>query len=122
MTRLELRRLALRATRCPELMPVLQDTLLESPVYGRLFERAIQEARELANANPHAAAFVVVFNPSGRLHVRMPFGSETPFRVQMFHGGDFFWQNPDSGIRKLAAAEHVVVFVVQRSRDEERLP
>ena len=50
MTRLQLRRLALEASRRPELLPALQDALLESPDYGPLFERIIVEARETARS------------------------------------------------------------------------
>ena len=52
MTRLQLRRLALQATRRPELLPVLQDALLESPVYGDAFERAIERAHADASTTP----------------------------------------------------------------------
>ena len=49
MTRFQLRRLALQATRRPDLLPVLQDALLESAEYGPKFEVAIQSAHERAS-------------------------------------------------------------------------
>ena len=67
MTRFQLRRLALQATRRPELLPVLQDALLESAAYGADFENAIKEARLLTRGSVWPV--VVAFNP----RLRTPF-------------------------------------------------
>lgn len=70
MTRFQLRRLALQATRRPELLPALQDALLESEL-GPQFEAAIaiahDRAARLANETRTSrhypfAAVVIAFN------------------------------------------------------------
>ena len=68
MTRFQLRRLALQATRRPELLPVLQDALLESAAYGPAFERAIADAHALADTKRLFPGYgiVVAFGPGKR--------------------------------------------------------
>ena len=64
MTRLQLRHLALQSTREPELLPVLQDALLESAAYGAEFELMMDVARDHARRAGYGV-YVVAFNPTG---------------------------------------------------------
>ena len=67
MTRFQLRRLALQATRRPELLPVLQDALLESATYGPRFEQAIAVVHHDSASPlfPWATTFLVAWDPRG---------------------------------------------------------
>lgn len=113
MTRLQLRRLALQATRRPELLPVLQDALLESAEYGRLFEQAIAIAREDArhDENTGFIAQVVSFKIAS---------SRSPFAVQGFRPSDFALDNSRGWLRILASCDEVPVYHVPIRRRRQR--
>ena len=61
ISRIALRRLALRSSRSPELLPVLQDALLEA--YPEAFESAIERVEEASRKNPDAL-LIVLFDVS----------------------------------------------------------
>ena len=101
MTRLQLRRLALQATRRPELIPALQDALLESPYYGPKFEEMIAKAREENTPGLHT---VIVFAASLEPH----------FSIRKFYDSDFDWSWRYSLARRHARLGEVPVLVVSR--------
>ena len=110
MTRLELRRLAFRATRNPkEWLPVLQDALLEH--YGEKFERAMIRAREIASESLPGTFVVVVYDPAP-----LPFGrSRSPgpdFSVASYiRPEDLDHAQPTSRVRQFAEEGRVIVFL-----------
>lgn len=109
MTPFQLRRLALQATRRSELWPVLQDALLESPAYGRSFERAMAEAhvrckRNLGTMDP--ISFVVVFDPLEEVFSH-DFGL---FDIYAFYSHDFDWSVPHSALREFARSGRIPVY------------
>ena len=110
MTRLQLRRLALQATRRPELLPVLQDALLESPVYGTRFEHAMGTARGYAARVPHGI-FVVAFDT--RLHL-----PHDAIRVVQFDERDFDWARTGSWVRNMGRHSMAPVFIARGSRSK----
>lgn len=114
MTPFQLRRLAFQATRRPELLPVLQDALLESPVYGAAFEWAMQRARDSAAEQWRAAPdtadawrLAVVFDPRGG----QPPLPDAAFYIYTLRNTDFDWANPGSWVRVLARTGRSIVFV-----------
>lgn len=113
MTRLQLRRLALQATRRPELLPVLQDALLESALAPR-FEEAVGEARELAAQNP-GQCYGVIFA------LRPDPDRPAPFYVYRFRPDfDFNPANRESLIRRVLRRGHVPVFFAQTKGPRRR--
>ena len=108
MTRLQLRRLALQATRRPELLPVLQDALLESAAYGSQFEAAIRKARNFSarvNRVPSPTRpmpFAVFFHPANR-HV--------PFTVIWLGASDYDLTDKNSWLRRMAEQGRALVFL-----------
>ena len=112
MTRLELRRLAFRATRNPkEWLPVLQDALLEH--YGEEFERAIARAREIASESLARTYVAVVYDPAPR-----PFRGKpgAAFSVASYvRPEDLDFAQPNSRARQLAQQGRAFVFIVPGS-------
>ena len=106
MTRFQLRRLALQTTRRPELMPVLQDALLEHPVYGRQFEAAIGRANTAAQRYDREGNVLFV---GVTFNVKRTYPS-SPFGVSTFDIHDADWLNPYSWIRSLGRVGTVVVY------------
>ena len=102
MTRLELRRLALRTTRNPEWLPVLQDALLEH--YGKEFEHAIALAQQRASLIGLADWYaVVIYDPAGL----------TPFQVYRLPPYDLVRTRSGSWIRHLAQQGRVPVYILK---------
>ena len=112
MTRFQLRRLALQATRRPELLPVLQDALLEHPTYGPHFEGAIERAEGAAASSPwgpryQVDGYAVIFDPHA--------WEETDrFLVSLFYTDDLDWSQPTSWIRWYAKRGRSVVYVARK--------
>ena len=107
MTRFQLRRLALQATRRPELLPVLQDALLESEL-GPEFAEAIETAHEYTRRGSRSSAereiATVVFYPDHRI----------PFEVFTLRRVDFVKTDPGSWLSGLARRGRVPVYMVAR--------
>lgn len=100
LSRLELRRLALRSTRDPRTwLPVLQDALLET--YGAEFEEAVGRAHAWAARERRPGRTLVAFDPAVALrHDR--------FVVYVF--------TPDDDVRGiLAYSGHVPVFIAENA-------
>ena len=119
MIRLELRRFALRATRRPELLPVLQDALLEH--YGEEFEHAIARAHRQARAAPRGSFAAVVYSlVADRSQPRdARRASWTPrltplsnFDIYHFAPEDLDYTWTDSWVRLLARRGRVPVYLV----------
>ena len=110
MTRFQLRRLALQATRRPDLLPVLQDALLESPDYGETFEWAIDRAHASRDRNDGTVA-VVVFSPVY---------SSGLFNIHQVDPTDLDWTRSNSWVRHLARGGRIPVYV--RHIPERRRP
>lgn len=103
MTRLELRRLALRSTRDPRTwLPVLQDALHET--YGVEFEQAVEYARAWAAREKRSGHTIVGFAASPKLPQSRY--KTIPFEVYVFTGDD----EPD---RLLRAIGRVPVFIAE---------
>ena len=116
MTRLELRRLALQATRRPELLSVLQDALLESSIYGPAFEVEMDRARRLAESNlaqPPYFAYVVVLPVAFMTRLRSQDQDNAVFHVIGFDERDFDWSDLNGFVRILARRGTVPVFVAR---------
>lgn len=67
MTKVQLRRLAFRASRDLSLVPVLHDALLEHPEIGPRFEQSIEWAEKFTReslARGVREAYLIVLNPS----------------------------------------------------------
>ena len=106
MTRLELRRLALRTTRNPKWLPVLQDALLEH--YGNVFEQAIADAHRRARWLQHGKWYVaVIYDPTGL----------TAFQVYRLPSYDLDRTQPGSWIRYLAQQGRVPVYILKEQED-----
>ena len=114
MTSFQLRRLALQATRRPELMPVLQDALLESPVYGADFANAIEAAHRNARAikSPAITRWGVVFRPAIR--------PKYVFDVYGFEEADLERMRPSSWARFFASRGRVIVYMVPVPKRAQR--
>lgn len=116
MTRLELRRLALQATRNPkEWRPVLQDALLEH--HGEEFEHAIVRAHLVARKAPRGSFVGVIYGPVLRLGPRnsrrFTYARKfSAFGTLLFTAGDFDYTWPDSWVRILARSGRVPVYFV----------
>lgn len=112
MTPFQLRRLALQATRRPELLPALQDALLESPL-ATAFEEAMAHARskaaKLSRAELGEWHYAVVFEPRSKLGPH----SLKRFHTYAFRTADFDWADPSSGMRTLARMGSLVVFMAR---------
>ena len=114
MTRLELRRLALRATRNPkEWRPVLQDALFEH--YGKVFEKAIADARRRARQMSRGHLVAVVYSPA----LPGPRRS-SPFDIYHFEVEDLDYAWPDSWARLLARRGRVPVYVAPTGSTRDR--
>lgn len=104
-----LRRMALRATREPELRPVLEDAFLESPL-GPEFEKAIQEAHANVGKWP-ALVHIVFFYPFAALGMRiLPREWAHFFDVFGFRYRDLDLTDPESRLRQLIRFGYIPVY------------
>lgn len=110
MTLLALRRLALRATRQPELLPALQDALLESRL-GPLLEETIAAAHRRAADYPRTSTWIVFFYPFARKHLRY-LSRAFWFDVYSFRDSDLHVDDPDSRLRRLIREGNIPVYFV----------
>ena len=114
MTSLELRRLALRATRNPtQWLPVLQDALLER--YGRQFENEIADARRSARELPTVMYVIVVYDPLAAIRGGR-FGHRMTFRTYEVVSRDLDYTWPNSWVRLFARQGRSIAFVAQGTR------
>ena len=115
MTRFQLRRLALQATRRPELLPVLQDALLGSSAYGVAFADAIETAHRQARL-AETGGFQSSWRPPGVTSVAVVFqpGVPPPFTFDVYglEAADFDATRPHSIARFLANRGRILVYTV----------
>ena len=122
MTGLELRRLALRATRNPEWRPILQDALLEH--YGKEFEREIANAHRRAASTVRGSFVAVVYHPvrirlsprNSRRSTWVRSSRPSVFDIMYFEKEDLDYTWPDSWVRILARSGRVPVYLVPTGR------
>lgn len=117
MNLLALRRLALRATRQPELLPALQDALLESR-FGPLLEETIAAAHHRADNYPRST-WIVFFYPFARKHLRY-LSRAFWFDVYGFRDSDLHVDDPDSRLRRLIREGNIPVYFVPPARAGKR--
>lgn len=103
MTRFQLRRFALQASRRPEWLPVLHDALHEH--YGAEFEEALSHAQQLAKRMPHGNT-VVLYSPNPK---RSPNRLRRVFTVYSLHDTHLERTDPDNMARHFAREGYVMV-------------
>ena len=111
MTRFELRRLALRASRNPaEWRPVLQDALLET--YGRSAEELLRRAHMYARSFSSGTYYVtIVFDPRSV--------ARRPLEMYTLRPEDFDPTWPDSWARLFQRTGRFIAFIVPPGRPRD---